>query len=327
MTESEDRLTLPRNEEAFQQFMEQIDRRLIEKGIPIPGRQLAAHAEVCWEMGENRFVPKRREPTPGVYNGDDLLLRANAWYDERYGAKQEIYFGPGRALVMIRGDVWEIEYPLVAGEVAFYAGESPDAFAMVYTEEGPKSVSQGRLAGHYTHLRRLDALDFVVSLSPTLANRLHQGELEGILYVFCKHWQPLQTLAFSRRYKYVELARGDLDAAVHHVVSDPPRYGLAKWSAQMAVEKLLKSYVHHAGGKVERHHKLLKHVEQAEKLGGFRIDREPLQEVECTASVRYDEPVSQHRAFRATNNAVELCGGIALALRADFPDLAVGSSP
>lgn len=301
--------------------MERIDRRLIEKGVPIPARQLAAVAEVCWEMGENRPVPADREPLPGVYTGDDLILRAVAWYDERYGERQTVYYGAGRALVFIRGDVWEIEYPLVTGEVAFYAGTVPDAFAAVYTKDGYQPVSRGELEAKYPDVRHLDALNYIKRLPAALANTLRRHELEGILVVFCKHWQALQTLTFSRAYKYVELARGDLDAAVRHVMSDPPQPGLAKWSAQQAAEKLLKSLVFHAGESVQHHHDLRRHARQVEPLAEVKIDDAVLDEIACPASVRYDEAVSLREAFRATNKAIEACGELALLLRTMFLDV------
>lgn len=93
----------PTNEVEFRKYMEAMDWYFSCQRMPIPTRQLAAIAEACQTMGRTVPVPQDRAPQPNSYDGEDLLLRVEDWYEERYGDALKVYLGPGPGLLPIRG--------------------------------------------------------------------------------------------------------------------------------------------------------------------------------------------------------------------------------
>jgi hypothetical protein len=56
-------------------------------------------------------------------------------------------------------------------------------------------------------------------------------------------------LTRARKHRYIREALGDFSSSVAHLLATPPEPGLARWESLQAVEKVMKSYLHHAGVK------------------------------------------------------------------------------
>lgn len=171
----------PKNEEEFQQFMEAMDRHFIEVGMPIVARQLAAVAEVGHVLGlGSTRVPTETSPREGSYAGDDLVIRAIVWYDNRYGDAQKIDFQLGRGVVVLRGDRWEIKYPIITGRVGFCAGDRPDSPRVIYENDGRyRRVEANSTVWSDSALAKVDVLELMAGLPSGLKASLHKAELKA----------------------------------------------------------------------------------------------------------------------------------------------------
>lgn len=318
------RWRLPTDEPSFEKYMRRLDAYFADLELPIPSRELAVIAEVCFDLGETRLVPADREPLAGCYKRDDLILHAIRWYGRTYGDALRLHPPMPGTVVFLRGDIWQIRYPFITGLATFYAGEWEKGPAVFTTHKGYDVLPPAKRSVHPAAERRFDVLDCVVGLPPGLRQQFHSGELQGVLYVFCKGRISLHQLVMARQYQFVEEALGDLSASVHHLVQRPPHTGLAKWAGQQALEKLLKSYLHHAklpfpkGGKDGHNLEVLSSA--VRRHSGLLLDPELVAEAATSPAVRYDASSTDRRqAARAHFAAMDLGGQVATALRARVP--------
>lgn len=92
--------------EAFRQFMDEIDRRLLEQGVPIPGRPIAAFRELA---KEGIFLPiVSALDSPGSDNIHD-------WFRRRYGDRLLLDPCIGKIVISVRGDPYILKLPLIYG--------------------------------------------------------------------------------------------------------------------------------------------------------------------------------------------------------------------
>lgn len=312
-------LDRPQNQEEFERFMESMDRRFVQHGIGIPARQLAAIPEIMRAFELENFTVPRGEPIAGSFAPRDVALRAFAWFDEKYGDAQKAYMGSGHGLVILRGQVWLIRYPAIFGRCAFHTGGRPDSLYLIRSPSGYDSVSPDSPEWQDPDLPKYDVFDYLPDLPERMRSTLPRHEVHGLAYVFCKYRLYLDALIRARTRKYVEAARGDLDAAARMLAPSTNTPGIARWSCLQAVEKLFKSYLHHRGEKYPtggpKAHDLAALSELVAAAGGPRFPSELLDQVQCAAGVRYEpESVSSHDAARAHFAALELAGITALVL-------------
>ena len=116
------------------------------------------------------------------------------------------------------------------------------------------------------------------------------------------------TLQAISDLNYVTEALGDLDAAVSHLITNRPQSGLSKWSSLQAVEKMVKAYISQTGEEIKRTHSLNKLFKQAEKLGLLVPPEQYINDIQCSAGVRYGEmSVSIEDAVTAHLLSLEIC--------------------
>jgi len=115
-------LTLLSNEMEVVAMMEAVDVYLRESDVPPHARPIRGWFEISKDLklGLNMFPKELKEPRPGIFSGDDLTLRIFRWFDERYREKLAIHMGPGRTVLLIKGDTWEATFPKVFGKVSFF---------------------------------------------------------------------------------------------------------------------------------------------------------------------------------------------------------------
>lgn len=323
---------LPSDEQSFQSYMARLDSYFQDLGLPIPARQLTAVAEICYDLGENRPVPRDHEPKDGSYSGDDLIVRALRWYEDVFGDALKLYPPMPGTLVMLRGDPWHIRFPLITGTAVFFAGQWPECPALISTDIGFRPLNHDECESVEVTRRRFNVLAYIVDLPAGLRDNLRPHELEGVLHVFLKNMLYSQTLTSTRGYTYVEEALGDMSASVYHVIQRPPQAGLAQWSAHQALEKMLKSYLHHAGieyptgGRDGHNLELL--ATDVRRDSGLRLDSARISDVATVPSVRYDASITDLRsALMAHSAAMELGAQVAAALQSLYPKEAPDQGP
>lgn len=96
-----------RNKDEFEKLMQEVDKELCKKSIPIPGREIAALGEVAKFFGTSLFGgPLSTGPVPGVYEGESLSAHVFQWIQNRYGNRLKIEFKNGLSIILLRGDPW-----------------------------------------------------------------------------------------------------------------------------------------------------------------------------------------------------------------------------
>lgn len=275
-----------------------MDRYFGERGMAVPWRQMAAHAEACFDMDEPRVVPDDREPVEGCYRGDDLLIRVERWYTTTYGDALKIRPTLPPSLIFLCGDFWKVEFPFVVGRAMFFAGDPQTGPAVAYTKSGVSVYEHGALVhgplpdGSLTDIAKLDVLDFLTSFPKSARVLLGAGELPSILLVLCRDRLWAQRFAAGTRYKFIGEAFGDLTASADHVARRPPQAGAAKWAALQGVEKAMKSFLHHAGVAYptsgRKGHDLALLAGLVTRAGGPAVPARLIADVQCEASVLID---------------------------------------
>jgi len=282
-------------------MMEKVDFALREKGIPPYARPIQGWLciSASLSLGLSMFPKEQRNPREGCYTGDDLTIRIFRWFDERYGEKLNMPFGPGRVFMVIRHDPWIITFPQVYGKIKFFI--SP-------TEESsrPEVYLKTKQIPRYNVLEAIDGLPD--GLKKTLTN----AELKEIFHRFDVAYQSMLAVSQVEETPMVKEAKSDIEAAIEHATHRPPHYGQSKWCSLQAAEKLLKAYLVTRDKQFPTHHKLAELTDLAESAGLSPIDRNLLELIQCSASIRYGEvPTSLGDAFQAHWAAVIVCGHVA----------------
>lgn len=294
-------VAVPRDEHEFDVLMERVDELLRDAQVPINGRAIQAWVGVASSLGlELSMFPKGLEqPREGRYTGDDLTLRIFGWFDRRYGDRQNVDFSPGRVVLLIRNDPWELVLPRTWGAVRFFAS---------------KTISSSNQEEDLQDRRppQINILELITAFPEGLKNSLSNPEIRLILDIFNRTFLPMSLIQRCSNVHMFSKVRGDLDATVDHMMSSQPQFGLSRWASLQATEKALKSFLEEQGKKYDWSHKLSKLASQAEKAGLRSIDRDKLEKIQCPAGVRYGQaPVTLREAHEAHVASIEVVAMIA----------------
>lgn len=105
------------NESEFVRLMEETDETLATEGIPIHARPFHAASRISRRFGfgeDLRLFVQDRDPIAGVYVGDDLTIRINRWYKQKYGNRLKV--DPSKRIpIMIHQDVYTLRIPMLRG--------------------------------------------------------------------------------------------------------------------------------------------------------------------------------------------------------------------
>lgn len=297
-------INLPSSEIEFVSMMEIVDSFLKEADVPIPARPIRGWFEISKALKLGLRMTSKADglPREGVYFGDDLSVRIFSWFDERYGNKLAIRMGPGRGVVAIRGDFWEVQFPMVYGQVNFF-------ISAVNKSSNQEDDLRQRKVPH------CNILDEITNLPNGLAKSLTANELRSIADSFIAAYQSMEAIHLIKKLPMVSEILSDIDTAVHHLLSNPPHYGLSKWSSLQVVEKFFKSFLTLKNVSFPHSHNLEKLSQLTEAHGLFPVEKHIIKKIQCSAGVRYgDENVKNGEAYEAYLLSVLLGGRIAQVL-------------
>lgn len=298
-------IELPTSENEFKAMMEIVDSFLRQSEIPVHARPIRGWFEISrtLNLGLRMSPCQDRAAIEGIYIGDDLTIRIFDWFDKRYGNKLAVRAGPGRGVVMIRGDFWEVQFPAIFGTVYFFISA---------TEKS--SIQKDDLK-----LRRApkcNIIDEITDFPAGLALSLSSSELRAIADLFLVAYQAMLAICQIRELSMIEEALRDVDSAVNHLMSNPPHYGLSKWASLQTVEKLFKTFLTVKKVDFPHHHNLQTLAKLATNKGLFAVDKSLIDKIQCSAGVRYgDEKVSKEEAYEAHTLSVILSGRVAQEIR------------
>lgn len=286
-------------EEDFQTLIETVDNELKDKGFQIFQRPLSAWFEISSRFNLNlRFPPFKKTASDNTYRGDDLTIRIFQWYDNKYGDK--LNFDPTwKIAILIRGDAYRLQILLAFG--AFVGVCSKETFG----KKPPPISSNGELP-------QMNILNLVDGLTEGYVKTLKSEELKNIFDNFMLGNYARFEMETLLDKTLVEQAKGDIEAAVTHIFSNPPQYGLSKWASLQATEKIIKAYIEEQNNKFPHTHILKELTEKAEPLGLREIPDILLDLIQCSPSVRYGTPaVSLIESVQAHHACLDICLGVA----------------
>ena len=267
----------PQSSAEFDAVMNEIDDRLRQQGVPIHAR--AGHAALDYSGRYNLTFPTASDGdvgTPGNYVDVKVEAHIRAWFDIKYGDRQNIFMGPGMSVVLIRGDPWELRVPLIFGEVKCVVERNLDKY-----RHEPSIGARG-------HRPIVNVLSLVQDLPQGLAAQLTDPECSNILNTFRDTFTCMNSIEYLADKPYIAEVRADVAASVVHLLSLPPHYGQSKWASCQATEKLLKCLLKVRGVPFQKNHDLEGLAVLA--LGqGAAIESAAIAQVASAAGIRYGE--------------------------------------
>jgi HEPN domain-containing protein len=302
MNEKTDKQKLPlsiKSEQEFLLLMEEIDREMVLENIPITARPFRAVSKIALRYDAIFFpLPPNRPPKSNCFDALEISIRIHDWMKQRYGKRLNVYACLGRVVIPLRGALYSINCPIVYGTVKFVC--EPHTFGQKRELVGVKEVSVSNI------------LDSIENATPALAQSINTEEAIKITIAFTVGMGAYTALDSIKDIEYIREVIGDFHASVSHLMAHESQPGLSKWASLQAVEKLYKAYISQQGEDVKRTHSLQKLCDQATDLGLPSLPKKCINDVQCSAGVRYGEiSVSVEDAVKAHLVSLEICEFVA----------------
>lgn len=273
--------------------MQAIDAVLAARGLRPAQRPLNV-APLLWEAfrWEDNILPARELALRPGFEGQVLLAKAHQWYERIYAEMLKVRPALSHLPVLMGNDVRRARIILVYGRAKMFVDRN--------------LANCGNWMGAPGRPATFNILCAVDGLTQELANRLGDTELElyaGVTEIAYKALVWRESLPNSQ---LLTAARADYDGSTEDVLGH--RYAQARWGAQQAVEKTLKSLLKIAeipfptGG--SKGHDLVCLAALLEARLLLVIDQSDLLASSCSPAVRYAEEPSTETQALAANHAV-----------------------
>lgn len=314
---------LPTSAAEFEAYMQAMDRHFAAIGLPIAARSIAGMTEAGIDQGATRVrVPKKPDPEPDNYEGENLLLHAERWFRQRYPDHVIVDTDLGRTIVRVHGQLWLYRIPYGGWGQLLHTGDPLTSPATVQTPGGYPNIlpySPVRL-----QLPGVNLMEGIVGLPGDVAKSLYDADREVVLRAYCRGQLAFFWLTRARYHRFIREALNDCSTAVQHLLGIPPGLGVSRWASLQAVEKVLKSYLHYAGASFPTRgasgHNLSSLAELVIQAGGPSIAPEDIARVQCSASVRYDAGnLTPEDTLAAHHACLDVVDGVATELCNRFP--------
>ena len=302
MNEKTDKQKLPlsiKSEQEFLLLMEEIDREMVLENIPITARPFRAVSKIALRYDAIFFpLPPNRPPKSNCFDALEISIRIHDWMKQRYGKRLNFYDYLGRVVIPLRGALYSINCPIVYGTVKFVC--EPHTFGQKRELVGVKEAPVSNI------------LDSIENATSALAQSINTEEAIKITIAFTVGMGAYTALDSIKDIEYIREVIGDFHASVSHLMAHESQPGLSKWASLQAVEKLYKAYISQQGEDVKRTHSLQKLCDQATDLGLPSLPKQCINDVQCSAGVRYGEiSVSVEDAVKAHLVSLEICEFVA----------------
>lgn len=275
--------------------MEEIDGELSKEDCSFYHRPFSAFTKLAERVDKHgRFLmlPDAQVPEDD-YSNDALFSQVHRWYKSRYGDRIKMHPGPGSGILLIKNEPWEVIYPLCLGQVSFTVDSDLRRQDRCVSNEKSDKIPESNILWH------------VVNITPEIALSLNSEEKLALLQDYMSGLNAVQSLKRCNA-PYMDQAKNDYDISVHNIFYKYPDYNNSKWASLQLAEKTMKSRLQISGVEFNRNHVL---SDLAQKLDciGIRIDDSIIQNIQCTAGVRYGEIlVTRMEAVTAVRSALVL---------------------
>ena len=223
---------IPKSQKEFNSLMEDIDSLLKERNVPIYNRPIHAPLEISRKLKVSfPLVPIQRNAIPGDYTGNSLSSHIQDWFEKQYRDRLSVQMGVGTGVILIKGDPWKVIYPLIFGTVYFICDPNLEKYKNLasFTTNGTSPT--------------INIFNLILDFPPKLAESLTKNEVQKIKKTFLAGLDALSCLDQIKKMPLAKEAKADLEAAVMHILSEPPQFGLSKW-ASLQFSEILSNVVY-----------------------------------------------------------------------------------
>jgi len=280
--------------------MEKIDREISERNLLFHQRPIHAFMELTKKIDPKGSFKMFSSETisPNDYSNDALCTQVNNWYESKYGDRIKIHMGPGSYILIIANEPWEVEYPLCFGRNEFVINSN-------LTRENHNIISSND-----SKIPSINILCHVKDITQQVAKSLSQDEKNKILQEYMFGLNAVQSLRSLRNVPYMEQAMNDYDISVSNIFHKYPDYNNSKWASLQFAEKTMKAKLNTSGITFKKTHNLSKLAEEV-KLAGFNIPDQIINNIQCSAGVRYGEViVKKQEAILSVQSSLALFADI-----------------
>ncbi|MEQ8832247.1 MAG: HEPN domain-containing protein [Alphaproteobacteria bacterium] len=256
---------LPETDEEFDALMKIVDAELSSEQVPIEKRAIISIMRISEKYGISiPIFDPISNPALLKHPASNFGERINNWFTKVYGDRSKTEFSPGDVVVQLSGDLYRVSIPLIYGRF------------------------------------QVNPIRFVRDLTVAKAQSLHDEDLDRVDEVFDDGIHALTALDQNSHIPLIRQARGDLQAAVEHLMSQRREYGSSKWASLQATEKVLKAALTLEGSEFRLNHDLAQLFEALNRSGVTIVYAEFVDAIQCRASIRYgEESCSRDEAYRA----------------------------
>jgi hypothetical protein len=255
-----------------------------EEGVPLTARDL----EGCLRFSSTYDL--------NLMGNDPLSIRIYRWFNQRHNERLEGDIALGSMGVILRGNPYRMHFPVAYGHSKVVAQRE------ITKERSPIVI------GTQASPPSLNVLDFVDGITQDYANSLTDEELEGLFNQFIFGLTAFMRISEAlTRDALKAQARDDLNASTDHLFSNPPNYGLSKWSSLQSAEKFIRAFILSRGGSPSSHHSLKELAQAAESLGLPSMPDQWFEDIQCLAEISSGGiPVTPLEAIEAQYVALQI---------------------
>lgn len=278
------------SEEELELEMRRIDALMVSQSVSIPARQVRGWMLFC-----------QRHKLEGISFNDPLSRKVIEWFQTRYGNRLNVDFDFGLAVLMIRGDLFRFRCPLFYGRLL--------------TACAPELLNHRSVGVAVNKPAMLNVLELMEGITVPYARSLTDEDLAELHDRIVRTQIRFGRISDAGAQKFIEEGRADIRVAVDQMMRNVPQCGPSKWASLQAVEKFLKAYITQQGATFKYNHDLAELATAAENVGLPKLNREAINLVQCSASVRYDSAlVDTTGAIKAHHAAVFVCATVSIHL-------------
>lgn len=257
------------------EVFEYIDKKLIEKGVPITHRYIDAIGEVSQHFDNIPIPISPKALLPDNELGNQLCIWLNNWYTNKYGDNQKFNSDLGFFYQKIRGDLWKYRVPNFYGTCNFFINQD-------LSDKGKDNE---------TNIMRMSE-----KMTQSYVNELSDDELSEIHLSFTNAIEVFQIFNSwsSSGLRMFSAIQADLRNVSIQLENHIPHYGQTKWSYLQCAEKIIKSWLLKSGVpdevlKNKYRHSIHKLVNAFNKHYVQQISIKELAHIDCSADARYED--------------------------------------
>ncbi|MGD8305534.1 MAG: hypothetical protein PVF17_02680 [Ignavibacteria bacterium] len=284
----------------FEERVVRIDRELINENIPIPYRPLHAIQRYAKQYKCKIYIgnPNPDKDKEDRYDEYNIGNTINEWFEKKYGDKLKTDFNIGCVGLLIAGDAYKLNIPLM--------------FCGLVEYKNGKEVRLSRIPDH--QLFSINIFNFIDDITPQVVRDMSDEEKKKTYAIF-NHAVQLSNL-FNRKHLSSELTKSaqvDIEKAIDYLIGPNCSTGLSRWSSLQATEKVIKNALSLKKVEFPKTHNLLELMEKLYLLGFPRSDNNLIKQVQCSPAVRYGEDNSTlAEAIKAHHISIFVCNRVLL---------------